>query len=164
MRIFIIPNSTEDWVILLTVLALVIGIGIGVTVWQRLWPPATKKLLEDDRYHQALAVYAGNLPAEEPTRDDRRSALAAATLYLVNEHGIDSREAAPNVRLVVAAYDRDQSYELRHEGLAYEEAGDPESALAYYERAARLQEEHDPKDYQFLLRCADRVRRKVRSG
>jgi hypothetical protein len=135
---------------------------IGVVVYQWLWPSASKKVLDDDRYHQALAVYIDSLRGEEPTRDDRRAALAAATLYLVNQHGIPSADAAQRMLLMVAAYDREQSYELRHEAIAFEEAGDYESALTYFERAARLQEDHDPADYRFLQACIARVRGKVR--
>lgn len=163
LRIIFVPTTAEGWTFVLIVVALVIGVGIGVAAWQRLWPSATKKVLADVRYRQALAVYIENLGAEEPTREDRRDALRMATLYLVNEHHIQSVEAAPNMRLVVAAYDHEQSHELRSEAQAYEMAGDYESALAYYERAARLQEEHDPKDYQVLLRCIDRVGRKIGS-
>src|SRR5262245_24419376 len=137
MRVIFLPTSPEAWIGVLIVVALL----IGVVLYQRLWPSASQRALEDGRYHQALAVSADNLPGEEPTRDDRRAAVAAATLYLVKEHGIPSAEAAPNMRRVVAAYDREQSYELRHEAIAYEEAGDYESALAYFVRAARLQEE-----------------------
>jgi tetratricopeptide (TPR) repeat protein len=161
MRVIFLPTDPEVWLVVLAILVL----GIGVALYKSIWPSASQKVLQDGRYHQALTVYVESLPEEEePTRDDRRAALAAATLYLVNEHGIPSAEAAPNMQRMVAAYDREQSYELRHEGIACEEAGDYESALAFYERAARLQEDHDPADHRFLLGCADRVRGKVRPG
>jgi hypothetical protein len=66
--------------------------------------------LEDDGYRQALAVYLKHLRTQEPTREDRRAALAAAIAHLVTELGIPPTEASPNMGLVVAAYDRDQSY------------------------------------------------------
>jgi tetratricopeptide (TPR) repeat protein len=135
---------------------------VGVVAYQRLRPPAWERLLRDGRYHQALAVYATNLQHEEPTADDRRQALAAAVEYLTKEHGVAPEEARQNLPLVVARFDRDRSYELRHEAVAYEQAGAYGLALEYYERAARWQEEYDPKDYQFLQGCAARVRRKAR--
>jgi hypothetical protein len=157
------PTTDEGWAHLLIGLAVVGCVVVGILAWRRLFPPAIEKLQRDQRYHQALAVYAANLRTEEPTREERRAALAAATAYLVNEHGVPEAEAAPNVRLLVAAYDREQSYELRHQALALEEAGDHESALAYFERAARLQKEHDRQDYRFLQRCVARVRGKMRT-
>ncbi len=163
MRIIALPGSDAEWANLLLVLALIVGIAIAITVWKRLRSRDIERLLKDPRYHQALAVYIDHLRAEEPTRDDRREAVTTAIRYLVNDLGVSSNEAGPSLRLVVAAYDREQSYELRHQAIACEEAGDHEAALAYFERAARLQEEHDPKDHEFLLRCIARVRAKVRS-
>ncbi len=158
MRVIFIPDTPEFLVVLAALVLLVIGIAL----YQWLRPPAIKRLLPDGRYQQALAVYAANLGQPEPTPDERRQALAVAAEYLSREHGIAAEEAAANLRVLVAAYDRDQSYELRHEALAYEQAGAFQLALECFERAARLQEEHDPKDHQFLQRCVARVRGKVR--
>jgi tetratricopeptide (TPR) repeat protein len=162
MRIIWIPTTTEGWVELLIGIGVIIAIGLAIAAWQGLFPSATKKLLKDDRYRQALRVYSEAVGAqEEPTLDDRREAFAAAAEYLVSEHGIPSAEAARNMRLMVAVYDRDQSYDLRNDAAIYEEAGDYQSALVNYERAARLQEQHDRKDYDVLQRCIARVRRKI---
>ncbi len=158
MRIIILPNSPYFWISVLILLALV----AGVVLWRWLWPPTIEKLGKDVRYHQALAVYIENLPGEDPSREDRRAALAAATLYLVNEHRIPSAEAAAHMQQVVAAYDREESYELRHAAIAYEEAGEYDAALTSFERAARLQEDHDPADYRFLQQCIARVNGKAR--
>jgi hypothetical protein len=158
MRIIFFRDTPEFWI----ALAIVLVIVIGVVIYHVIRPPPVKKLLQDGRYHQALAVYAGNLPPGEPTWEDRHNAFAVAAEYLTNEHGIPAEQAEPNLRLVVAEYDREQSYELRHEAIAYERAGAHELALEYFERAARLQEGHDREDYEFLQRCVARVRRKVR--
>jgi tetratricopeptide (TPR) repeat protein len=159
MRFFIWPDTPEFW----GGLAIVLGIIVCVLVYHVLWPPAWKKLLKDRRYDQGLGVYAEHLRHEDATNDDRRRAFAAAVQYLTNEHGIPPEEAAQNLRLLVAQYDRDRSYDLRNEAVAHEQAGAYGLALEYYERAARWQEEHDPKDFQFLQTCVDRVRRKARS-
>jgi tetratricopeptide (TPR) repeat protein len=160
MRIIIIPDTPEFWIIA----AVVVLVIVGIALFRWLRPPLLQKLLEDARYQQALGVYADSLPHEELTRDNRRQAVAVAIQYLEKEHGIPPDEAGPNVRLVVAEHDRERSYELRHEALAYEQAGAYDLALDYFERAAVWQEEHDPKDYQFLQRCIARVRGKVRPG
>jgi tetratricopeptide (TPR) repeat protein len=158
MRFIIWQDSPEFW----ATAAVVVAVIVCVAVYQCFRPPAWKRLLKDERYYQALSVYAANLRHEEPTRDDRRQALEAAVQYLVSEHGIPAEEARENLRLLVAQYDRDRSYELRNEAVAHEQAGAYGLALEYYERAARWQEEHDPKDHQFLQGCVDRVRRKAR--
>ena len=163
MRVFFVPGSDEGWFLLFAVLALIIAGGIGVVVWTRLFPSAKAKALADKRYQEALAVYAEHLQTDDPTTEDRRTAFAEATMYLVDQHGIPSAEASSNLRLMVAEYDRERSYDLRNDALAYEEAGDYASAAIYYERAARMQQEHDPKDCQFLLQCVARVRRKLGS-
>jgi hypothetical protein len=158
---FIIWNDSPEFLI---GIAIVLALIIGIVVYQWLRPPAWKKLIEDDRYRQALNIYAGNLQQDEPTDDDRRNALAAAVEHLTKEHGITAEEAEANLRKVAAEHDRDRSYELRQEGSFYEQAGAYDLALDYYERAAWWQEVHDPKDYQFLQQCAARVRKKVRSA
>jgi tetratricopeptide (TPR) repeat protein len=161
MRFIYIPEDPLVWLIV----GAIVLFGIGYAVFRSIWPATIDKLQSDDRYRQALAVYAGNLPQqEEPTRDDRRNAFVAAAAYLTTDHGIAAEEAERNLRLVVAQYDREVSYDLRHEALGYERAGAHQLALEYFERAARLQEEHDPKDYQFLQRCIARVRKKVQCG
>jgi tetratricopeptide (TPR) repeat protein len=157
----IIPPNLDDpgfW-IALPALLVVVG-GIVLYTWLR--PPAWKNLLDDRRYQQALTIYAATLRHEELTHDKRRQALADAIWHLIADHDIAPKEAESNMRLVVARYDRDQSYELRNEASTYEQEGAYDIALDYYNRAARWQEEHDPKDCQFLKRCAARVRRKVR--
>jgi hypothetical protein len=158
MRIIFIPDTPEFWLIAAAVLALI----IVIAVYRWLRPPAAERLIADPRYRQALEVYAGNLQHEDPTYDDRQAALAVAADYLAAEHGVPAEEAEANLRLVAAVYDRERSYELRHEAIAYEQAGAYDQALDYYERAARWREGHDAEDYQFLQRCAARVRGKVR--
>jgi hypothetical protein len=162
MRIVFLPDSPEVWAVAIGILVVTV---IGVAIYQWLRPPATKKLIEDPRYLQALDVYAAGLPGEaEPSRQDRQAALAAAVECLAKEHGVAAEEAERGLRLLIAEYDKDRSYELRHQALTYEQAGAYDLALDYFERAARLREEHDPEDYQFLQRCAARVRGKARTG
>ncbi len=163
MKVILIPSTPEGWMQLFVVFGFIICLGIAIVVWRYVFPPAVQKLAADERYLQALAVYIEALRSDDPTRDERRTARAAATTYLINDCGIPSEEAATNMNLMVAAYDHDQSFELRDAGFVFEESGDFELALAYFERAARLQEEHDAKDYQFLQRCIARVRNKVQS-
>jgi tetratricopeptide (TPR) repeat protein len=159
MRFIIWDDSPQFW----SAVAIVLLIVIGVCIYQWLRPPAWQKLFGDRRYHQALSVYGANLARENPTSEERRLVLDAAVEYLTKEQGIPAEEARSNLRLVSARYDRDRSYELRQEAVFYEQAGAYDLALDYYERAARWQEQHDPKDHQFLLGCAARVRKKVRS-
>jgi hypothetical protein len=158
MRVLYIPQDPLVW---LLIAGLVVAV-LVVAFFRRLFPSATKKALADPRYHQALAVYVDRLPGEDPTREERWDALDVATRYLIDEHGVAPAAAGPNLRRVVQQYDREQSYDLRHQGIAHEEAGEFEQALVYYERAARLQEQHDRADYEFLQRCVARVRGKVR--
>jgi hypothetical protein len=160
IRFIIWDNSPEYW----TAAAIVLAMVVGIAVYHWLRPPAWKKLIEDDRYREALNIYAGHLQHEEPTDDDRRQALAAGVEHLTKECGILAEEAEAKLRLVAAQYDRERSNELRKEGSLHEQAGAYDVALDYYERAAWWQEEHDPKDYQFLQQCVARVRKKVRSG
>ena len=159
MQFFIIPESPAVWLLIAAVLAL----GVGIAVYQRLRPPAWKKLLQDERYRKALNVYAETIRHEGTLCDVRRKAVAEATDYLATEHGIPATEAEPNLRRIVSQYAREQSYELRQEAVAYEQQGVYEQALDYYQRAAWWQEDHDLKDYQFLQRCVARVRGKARS-
>jgi tetratricopeptide (TPR) repeat protein len=160
MRFFIWSDSPE----FLAALGLVVALVIGFAIYQWLRPPAIQKLAGDNRYLEALSVYTANLPTEgEPTREDRFRAHVAAAGYLTEQHAIAEAEADANLRVMVAEYDKERSYELRYDALAYEEAGAYDLALDCFERAARLQEEHDPKDYQFLQRCIQRVRAKAQS-
>lgn len=163
MRVIFIPNSNEEIAIIVGVIVLVLGIAVVVSFYKRLFPSTISRLASDMRYRQALGVYVGNLQSEDPTREERRAAVIEAISYLVNDHGIPSAEASTNMRLVVATFDHDQSLALRQEGAAHEEAGDYASARAYYERAARLQEEHDPADHGFLLQCIARVSARIRT-
>jgi hypothetical protein len=162
MPIFI-PDSTEVWLMLAAILAVGVGGGVGIGVYQWLRPPLWKKLSQDERYCNALIVYAEAIGRDEQTGNIRRHAHAAGTAYLVNEHGIPAEEAGANLQRVVAVYARNQSYDLRSEGVNFEQAGAYDLALDCYQRAAWWQEEHDPKDYQFLQRCIARVRGKVRT-
>lgn len=159
MRVFYLPDTME----LLAILGFLLVVGIGVAAYQWLRPPAAKKLFEDDRYRQGLSIFSGNLPAErEATDEERKNALAGAVDFLAREHGIPAEEASRNLWVLIGEYDREQSYELRQEGITYEQAGAHELALDCYERAARLRKEHDREDYEFLLRCIARVRGKAR--
>lgn len=161
MRFFILPDSPEVYLIGLA--TLVIGI-IVVALYQWVRPPLLKTLLNDERYLHALTVYTNHLPTDtEPSREQRHDARARAAEYLTREHGIAAVDAERNVRVVVAALDKDRSYELRQDAVTYEQAGAYELALDHYERAARLQEEHDKEDHAFLQRCIARVRKKVRA-
>jgi hypothetical protein len=160
MRPIFIPDSPEPWLIV----AAIVAVGLGIAAYQWVRPPAWKKLLQDDRYRKALDVYAEAVGRDDQSAGVRRQALAAGTAYLADECGIPVEEGEPNLLRVVAVYARDQSYELRHEAVAFEQAGAYDMALDCYQRAAWWQEDHDPKDYQFLQRCIARVRCKARSG
>jgi hypothetical protein len=157
---FIFPDHPEYYVIGGLILVAVVGV---VALYQYFFPPAVDRLRADPRYQAAFTLYNTNLQFENPTRDDRQAALAVAVTYLENE-GVPADEARRNLQLTVAGYDRERSYDLRHEALAYEQLGAHELALEYFERAAMWQEDHDRTDYQFLQRCIARVRGKVRPG
>jgi hypothetical protein len=154
MRPIFIPDTPEAWLGIAAIVVLV----VGILIYQWLRPPAWKKLIQDDCYRQALNVYADVVHRDHQLCDVRHQALAAATTFLMTEHGIAAAEAERNLRHVVAQYARDQSYELRAEGAAHEQAGAYDLALDFYQRAAWWQEEHNPKDYQFLQKCIARVR------
>lgn len=158
MRVIFIPESPEVWLVLGIVLLLL----IAFCIYRQIRPPLLQRLLADQRYRQALAIYAGNLPGESPPPEDLEKAFALACDCLIRDLGVPAAEAGPNLRLVVKDYDRARSYDLRHEALAYEEAGAHDLAVEFFERAARLQERHDPEDHAFLMRCVARVRGKVR--
>jgi tetratricopeptide (TPR) repeat protein len=157
----IIPESPRAWLIIAAFLAIAVAGAVGIALYQWLRPPVWKKLVQDERYCQALNVYAEAVQHQDQLCDVRPQALAMGSAYLMTEHGIPAEEAAPNLRCVVAVYARDQSYGLRYEAVAYEQADAYDVALDYYQRAAWWQEDHDPKDYQFLQRCIARVRGKV---
>jgi hypothetical protein len=161
MRVIVIPESPEVYILIGVVLVLAVA---GAALYQRFFPPAAQKLLADQRYRAALSVYTDRLQMEQPTRADRQAALAAASDYLWNEGGVPAEEAGRNLLLVVAGHDRERSYDCRHDALAYEQAGAYEMALDCFETAAMWQEDHDPKDHQFLQRCLARVRKKVPQG
>ncbi len=162
MRIIFLP---EDPDMILAAVAVLVLLVIGVAVYQWLRPPLLPKLREDSRYQQALEVYARGLPHDPsespPTPEERRVALDLAVEYLTKEHALPAEEARKNLGLVVAAYDKDLSYELRNEALIHEQNGAYDLALDRFERAARLQVEHDPEDHAFLQRCIARVRGKA---
>jgi hypothetical protein len=157
MRPIFIPDTPEAWIAIAAVVVLI----VGIVLYQWIRPPVWKRLMQDDRYRQALKVYAEVVHRDHSLSDVRHQAVAAATAYLVNQHRIVAGEADRNLRHVVAEYARDQSYELRNEGAAHEQAGAYDLALDFYQRAAWWQEEHNPKDYQFLQRCIARVRGKA---
>jgi hypothetical protein len=118
------------------------------------------RLVKDPRYEQALQVYADGLRTDtEPTREEKKNALAAAVNYLQND-GIPAAKAEKSLRLLVGELERERSYDLRTQAAEFEEASEWEKAIEYYRRAADLREEWDPADYQFLLKCINRVRGK----
>jgi tetratricopeptide (TPR) repeat protein len=159
MRVIYLPQDPMVWVIVGGVLLF----AVAYAIFRSIRPPLAERLAADPRYRHAMEVYVAGLPQDrEPTRGERRDAALEAIGCLVSEHGVGSEEAGRNLRVLVAAHDKALSYDLRHEALACEEAGEYGKALEYFERAARLQEEHDPKDHQFLLRCVARVRGRLR--
>jgi hypothetical protein len=155
---FIYPDNPEYYVIAGVALVVLVGV---VALYQYFFPPAVDRLRTDPRYQAAFTLYTTNLQFENPTRDDRQAALAVAATYLEGE-GVPADEARRNLQLIVAGYDRERSYDLRHEALAYEQLGANELALEYFERAAMWQEDHDRTDSQFLQRCIARVQGKIR--
>jgi hypothetical protein len=159
MRVYFIPESPDVYIFAAVFLVVAVAC---VTLYRRIFPPAALKLLADPRYQEALSIYTNHLRIEGPTRADRRAALAAASDHLVDERGVPAEEARLNLQSAVAGHDRERSYDMRHEALACEEAGEHEMALDYFERAAMWQEDHDPEDIQFLERCMTRVRGKIR--
>ena len=64
----IIPDSPFVWLFVAAVLAL----GVGIAVYQWIRPPTWKKLLQDDRYRQALNVYAETVRQDGTLCDVRR--------------------------------------------------------------------------------------------
>jgi len=165
VRIIFLPDNPD--LILIGVAVVVLAV-VGVALYQWIRPPALPKLREDPRYQQALEVYVRGLahdPLESPpTPEERQAALDLAAESLTKEHAVPADEARKNLRLVVAAHDKELSYELRHEALVHEQNGAYDLALDCFERAARLQVEHDREDHEFLQRCIARVRGKVRPG
>src|SRR4051812_12643538 len=114
MRIIFFRDTPDFWAAVAIVLLLI----IGIVVYQWLRPPAVKKLLADVRYQQAVAVYAAHFQGEDVTADNRARARAAAAEWLTNEHGMPPAEAGKNLRLAAAEFDKERSYEARHEALA----------------------------------------------
>lgn len=158
MRFIVIPEDPTVWLFV----GLVLLGALGYAAFRGIWPSAQDRVRGDARYREALRVYAAALPQEVPTREERRQAMAVATEHLTAQHALAAAEADKGLRVLVADLDRARSYDLRHDALAYEQAGAFELALELFDQAARLQEEHDAKDHQFLQRCIARVRGKVR--
>jgi hypothetical protein len=123
------------------------------------------RLVKDSRYQLALHVYVQGLPGDsEPTGEDKKKAFAAGVEFL-QKSGVPAEKAEPALRLLVGELERGRSYELREQAVEHEQAGEWEQAIDYYEQAARLREEWDRKDHEFLLKCIKRVRDKqARSG
>ena len=94
------------------------------------------------------------------TQEDRNRAMASAVEVLKTIHGLSPQVAGANLRLVLAELDRQRSYDLRSLAVQYEMSGDWEQALQHYEQAASLRVERDDRDYQFLMKCIQRVRDK----
>ena len=143
-------------------LTFLIGIACAIMAFIRLVPTAgarVRKLMRDVSYREALEVYCANLPTEsEPDREDKTEAMAAALAYL-RTTALPPRLAEANFRFLIGESERARSYQLRHQALAHEEAGEWEQAIEHYQQAADLREEWDAKDYQFLLKCIERVQR-----
>ena len=118
MRFIFLP---EDPDLILAGVAVVVLLILGVAAYHWIHPPVLPKLREDSRYQQALEVYARGLPRDPaespPAHEERQGALDLAAEYLTKEHAVPADEARKNLGLVVAAYDKDLSYELRHEAL-----------------------------------------------
>lgn len=143
---------------LLTVLGIVAAIGAGIFFSA---PVRAGRLLKDSRYQQALQVYAKSLPSgSEPNREDIENALAAGLKFLEQDHGIPARKAEPNLRLLVRELERERSYALRNQAAEHEQASEWDQAIEYYGQAARVREKWDQQDYEFLLKCIQRVRDK----
>jgi hypothetical protein len=144
---------------LLTVLALV-AVVVG---WLWLFPPAPlrlKRLARDRRYQEALQTYGRSLPeGSEHSPEEKEEALAAA-IQVLEGQGVAPAAARVNLRLLLAEMDRQRSYELRHQAVVHEEAGEWDLAAQYYEQAARLRVDWDKNDCDFLLQCIRRVRDK----
>lgn len=122
----------------------------------------SEKLLKDQRYVRAIAVYDAALPGpdDESTAELRRQALATAIDYLVSEEKVPQTEAEANLRTIVSLREELRSKQLRHEALSHEMAGQWDEALDLYEEAAELRELWDPKDYAYLQKCIERVEKK----
>jgi tetratricopeptide (TPR) repeat protein len=143
---------------LLTALGIVVAIGARIYLSAQ---SRARRLLKDNRYQQALEVYAKSLPSNsEPNRQDIENALAGGVEFLLQTHGIPARKAGPHLRLLVSELERERSYELRNQGVEHEQAGEWEQAIGYYEQAACVRENWDKADYEFLLKCIQRVRDK----
>lgn len=140
---------------------------LAVFVWRMEAPNRRVQALgSDPRYRQALALYtqalAGN---EDPSRDEQQQALNTAVAWLQQTHGIEAAAARTGLRQLMAAMDKERSYELRHMALALEQGGMYEGAIRHFRQAAALREEWDREDHAFLLECIRRVEQKqARSG
>jgi hypothetical protein len=142
-------------------LATTVGIVVAIVIiWYLSARSRANRLLKDDRYQEALQVYGKGLPAEgEPTREQKQKSLASAVEFLQN-YGIPAATGEERLRLLIGELDRDRSNELRGFAVDFEQSGEWEQAILLYEQAARLREDWDPKDHQFLLKCIERVRSK----
>jgi tetratricopeptide (TPR) repeat protein len=146
---------------LATILAFVVVVAV---IGYRSATARANRLLKEDKFQEALQLYARNLPADtEPTAEERQQAFAAGVEFLVNR-GVDPDKAEASLRLLVAEMDKDTSYLLRNQAVEHEQAGEWEQAIELYERAARLRVESDLKDHEFLLKCIERVRKKQGRG
>jgi tetratricopeptide (TPR) repeat protein len=144
-------------------LATVVGIILVLIICAIFFPSKRAravKLARDERFDQALQVYDGVLKEiETPTADDKRIAYDTALKFL-GEQGIPAQEAEANFRVLLGERDLDDSKTARAIGAAHEQAGEWAEAISSYQEAAALRREWDPADYDFLLKCIDRVRKK----
>jgi tetratricopeptide (TPR) repeat protein len=142
----------------ITVVGLAMALGVSTYLSAQ---ARARRLLKRDQYQEALHIYLDHLPADvEPGPEDKRGALAAGVAYLHEQHGIGRKEAEAHLQLLAAEIDRPRSHELRNQALAYEQEGQWDEAIDFYTQAANLQEQWDPKDHKFLLKCIERVRAK----
>ena len=143
---------------LVTALGIVAAIGVCIYLSAK---ARARRLLKDNRYQQALAVYATSLPTgSEANREEIENAIAGGVEYLQQTYGIPAQKAEPRLRFLVKELERERSYELRNQGAEHEQAGEWEQAIEYYGQAARVREKWDQADYEFLLKCIQRVRDK----
>jgi hypothetical protein len=119
-----------------------------------------KRLINNGLYQDALTAYFQSLPVDsEAAKEDRARAIAAG-VELLQRSGVPRSKAESRLRLLVGEIEREQSYEFRAQAVDQEEAGQWDQAVENFEKAARLREAWDQKDYEYLQNRIQRVRDK----
>jgi hypothetical protein len=145
----------------LTTIVGVVGVLWFYVHWQGRAGKRFNRLMKDDRYVDALQVYAGQcVQIENLGMNERQACLAAATDHLVVA-GVSLRRAEADVRLLVSTVERQQANQLRDEGYELAMAGDWEDAASHYQHAAEIMQIWDVKVARFLRGRVEWCRREL---